>query len=89
MSSIVNHGRSQPPKLITARGLVERYSVTDRTLSRWVETGILPVPLYIRKRRYWNLEAVEEADKARPTTWTDAEPSKTQFGSTARRRRAV
>ena len=42
-------------RLLTTRALTERYSVTDRTIDRWLEAGILPAPsAIIRHRRYWD-----------------------------------
>jgi hypothetical protein len=76
MSSIINDGRTQPRKLTTARGLSERYGVTDRTLSRWVETGVMPAPVYIQRRRYWDLAAIETADEARATKWEGPPPGR-------------
>jgi hypothetical protein len=34
--------------------------VVDRTIDRWVETGILPQPIYINNRRYFDLQEVDE-----------------------------
>lgn len=35
-------------------GLVcKRYNVTDRTVDRWLERGILPEPIRINRYRYW------------------------------------
>ena len=50
---------------LTARALQERYGVVDRTLDRWVKAGILPEPMRINHRRYWDEAQVEERDRAR------------------------
>jgi hypothetical protein len=34
--------------------------VVDRTIGRWVATGILPQPIYINNRRYFDLQEVDE-----------------------------
>jgi predicted site-specific integrase-resolvase len=39
---------------LTSRVLQARYGVVDRTIDRWVEAGILPVPMRINKIRYWD-----------------------------------
>jgi len=50
---------------LTARALQERYGVVDRTLDRWVKAGILPEPMRINHRRYWDSDEVEARDRAR------------------------
>jgi DNA-binding transcriptional MerR regulator len=52
---------------LTARALQERYGVVDRTLDRWVESGILPEPMRINHRRYWDEAEIEARDRARST----------------------
>jgi DNA-binding transcriptional MerR regulator len=52
-------------KKLPARALCERYSVSDRTLDRWTEAGVLPPPMYIRGRRYWDLEQLERLERER------------------------
>lgn len=52
---------------LTSRALQERYGVADRTLDRWVESGILPEPMRINQRRYWDEEEIEARDRARST----------------------
>jgi predicted site-specific integrase-resolvase len=50
---------------LPARALCERYSVSDRTLARWLEAGILPQPIYINHRRYWLEEELERCERER------------------------
>jgi predicted DNA-binding transcriptional regulator AlpA len=52
-------------KLITCRVLQQRYGVSDRTIDRWLETGILPEPLRINKVRYWDEAEIETAERKR------------------------
>jgi predicted DNA-binding transcriptional regulator AlpA len=54
-----------PKKLLTARLVADRYCITDRTLYRWLECSILPTPVHINKRRYWDEDELDEFDKAR------------------------
>jgi predicted DNA-binding transcriptional regulator AlpA len=54
-------------KLVPTKGVCSRYGRSDRTIDRWVETGELPKPIYIRGLRYWDeadLDARDEARKA-------------------------
>jgi hypothetical protein len=44
---------------VPARYLCQKYGVVDRTIDRWVATGILPQPVYINKIRYFDLEEVD------------------------------
>jgi predicted DNA-binding transcriptional regulator AlpA len=50
---------------LTTRALCQRYDVVDRTIDRWVATGILPKPLYINNRRYWDEAEVEQHERDR------------------------
>jgi predicted DNA-binding transcriptional regulator AlpA len=50
---------------LTTRLLCERYSVTDRTIDRWVLSGILPRPMRINKVRYWDEADIEEMERRR------------------------
>jgi predicted site-specific integrase-resolvase len=50
---------------LTCRVLCERYGVVDRTIDRWVEAGILPVPMRINKVRYWDLDEIEQFERER------------------------
>jgi predicted site-specific integrase-resolvase len=45
---------------VTVRYICERFGIVDRTVDRWIETGILPQPMYINKRRYFDLQEVDE-----------------------------
>jgi hypothetical protein len=44
---------------VTVRYICERFGIVDRTVGRWIETGVLPQP-YINKRRYFDLQEVDE-----------------------------
>jgi predicted DNA-binding transcriptional regulator AlpA len=50
---------------VPARYLCQRYGVVDRTIDRWVEAGVLPQPIYINNRRYWDLQEVDERERER------------------------
>jgi hypothetical protein len=52
-------------KLVRCRALTERYGVVDRTIDRWVATGVLPPPMWINKIRYWNLGELEKRERER------------------------
>jgi predicted DNA-binding transcriptional regulator AlpA len=43
----------------------ERYGITDRTVDRWVAADILPAPMYINKRRYWDEAEIERRERER------------------------
>jgi predicted DNA-binding transcriptional regulator AlpA len=45
---------------VTVRYICERFGIVDRTVDRWIETGVLPQPIYINKRRYFDLQEVDE-----------------------------
>jgi predicted site-specific integrase-resolvase len=50
---------------LTCRALQERYGVVDKTIDRWVQAGVLPAPMYINKRRYWDADEIEQRDRDR------------------------
>ena len=49
-------------KRISKRLVAQRYSVTPRTIDRWAAEGILPEPIKIKNRRYWDLREIEQAE---------------------------
>jgi predicted DNA-binding transcriptional regulator AlpA len=51
--------------LLPLRKMMERYSVSDRTIDRWSEDGILPKPIKIGRLRYWREEELDAFDEAR------------------------
>jgi predicted site-specific integrase-resolvase len=58
---------NKPYRRLTARRLCERYDVVVRTIDRWLEQGILPPPLIINGRRYWDEEEIERSERERMT----------------------
>jgi predicted site-specific integrase-resolvase len=52
-------------KKLPTHALCARYEVCSRTINRWTEAGILPPPLYVNKRKYWDLEEVERCERER------------------------
>jgi hypothetical protein len=53
--------------LIPAREVWRRYSITSRTLSRWLKRCELgfPRPLVVNGRRYWQLNEIEMWERMR------------------------
>lgn len=52
-------------KWTTTSELCARYKKVPRTIERWVESGVLPKPTYIRKLKYWDEEEINALDAAR------------------------
>jgi predicted DNA-binding transcriptional regulator AlpA len=52
-------------RLLPMGALCRRYSVTDRTIDRWLQRGILPTPLKINRYRYWRLSDLERFERER------------------------
>jgi predicted DNA-binding transcriptional regulator AlpA len=52
-------------RLIDSADLCARYGRVARTLDRWIESGDLPKPIYIRKLRYWDEAELDKFDDAR------------------------
>ena len=52
-------------KMLTKKLLAQRYSVTDRTIDRWLKDGILPTPSRINHRCYWDESEIEQRERVR------------------------
>jgi DNA-binding transcriptional MerR regulator len=51
-------------RLLPIREMCRRYGdVADKTIDRWTAAGILPPPLIINKRRYWDEEELERRER--------------------------
>jgi DNA-binding transcriptional MerR regulator len=56
---------SKGKRLLPIRAMCARYGdVADRTIDRWTARGILPAPLVINKRRYWDEAELEQRERA-------------------------
>jgi DNA-binding transcriptional MerR regulator len=55
---------SQVRKL-TARSLADRYGISLKTIDRWTEAGILPRPMRVNRRRFWDATELEAFDRSR------------------------
>jgi hypothetical protein len=55
---------NKPYRCLTARQLGERYHVVIRTLDRWLQRGILPPPIIINGRRYWDEAEIMQRERA-------------------------
>jgi hypothetical protein len=49
--------------LLPTRLVCERYNISDRTVDRWLESGILPLPLRINGIRYWRTSDLEQREQ--------------------------
>ncbi len=57
---------AEPQERMLPMGQVcKRYGVTDRTIDRWLETGILPTPIRINRYRYWRESELIEFERQR------------------------
>jgi hypothetical protein len=70
---------SDPQKLLPLRAMVDRYSVTERTIDRWLASGILPEPLRINGLRYWRLGELEQRERARMGSQAPKSKTRQQF----------
>jgi predicted DNA-binding transcriptional regulator AlpA len=53
------------PHFYTAASLAESLDVSRRTVSRWCAKGDLPPPVRIGRSRFWRVEDVHEALRAK------------------------
>jgi hypothetical protein len=52
-------------RLLPIRAMCARYGdVADKTIDRWTAAGILPAPLVINRRRYWDEQELEQRERA-------------------------
>jgi len=52
-------------RLLPIRAMCARYGdVADKTIDRRTAAGILPAPLVINKRRYWDESELEQRERA-------------------------
>jgi predicted DNA-binding transcriptional regulator AlpA len=63
-------GRRSPTRrgrLSPTSKVMERYSCSDRTIDRWVADPDLnfPKPIYIKRRRFWFDDQLDEFDASR------------------------
>jgi hypothetical protein len=65
--SVTSTGLSKSGRNLPMRGVCERYGgVSDRTVDRWIISGIIPPPcMRINNMRYWDEAQLEAADRAR------------------------
>lgn len=56
---------SSDPKdrMLPTRLVCERYNITDRTVDRWLASGILPPPIRINGLRYWRERELEQRER--------------------------
>ena len=54
---------SRPKRRLQMHSICERYDIVSRTVDRWVERGILPPPLIINGRRYWDEAEIEQRER--------------------------
>jgi DNA-binding transcriptional MerR regulator len=52
-------------RLLPVGQVCRRYSVTDRTIDRWLERKILPEPIRINRYRYWRVSDLEKFERER------------------------
>jgi predicted DNA-binding transcriptional regulator AlpA len=50
-------------RMLPTRLVCERYNITDRTVDRWLENGILPSPVRINGLRYWHQRELEQRER--------------------------
>jgi predicted DNA-binding transcriptional regulator AlpA len=50
-------------RMLPTRSVCARYNITDRTVDRWLENGILPTPVRINGLRYWHQHELEQRER--------------------------
>ena len=52
-------------RLLPMGQMRERYSVSNRTIERWLEAEILPQPVRLGQNRFWRLSDLERIERDR------------------------
>jgi hypothetical protein len=65
---------SKPEKMLPTRSICARYDVTSRTIDRWLQAGVLPLPIRIRNRRYWRESDLVQSERKGMSTHKSTEP---------------
>jgi hypothetical protein len=66
MPSLADPASPPTKQLLPARRVAERYQVHLGSIGRWVATGIIPpADVIINRRRYWDVETLNRADRQR------------------------
>ena len=50
-------------RMLPTRLVCARFNITDRTVDRWLENGILPTPVRINGLRYWREHELEQRER--------------------------
>jgi predicted DNA-binding transcriptional regulator AlpA len=59
----ITRRKTMSKRYLPIKEICERYGVVDRTIERRMAAGILPQPIVINKRRYWDLEELEQIER--------------------------
>jgi predicted site-specific integrase-resolvase len=54
---------AKPNRHLKTRGICLRYNISSRTIPRWIALGILPEPMRINGRLYWNEADIERCER--------------------------
>ena len=63
-------------RMLPTRLVCERYNISDRTVDRWLENGILPTPVRINGLRYWRQHELERHERELLSKQQDQDCSK-------------
>jgi DNA-binding transcriptional MerR regulator len=61
-ATIVASRKKRKKRLESHRACAERQGVSPRTIDRWVKLGILPAPIRIRGRKYFDADVMPKRD---------------------------
>ena len=52
-------------RLLPLQQMCRRYGISARTIDRWLESGILPQPVWMGKVRFWRLGDLQQIERER------------------------
>jgi predicted DNA-binding transcriptional regulator AlpA len=68
-------------RLLPMRDMCARYNVASRTIDRWADAGLLPAPVRMNGRRYWDESELEANERARARAHHERRPLPTRTKS--------
>ena len=61
----MSNTQNPPTRMLPIKPVCDRYGISAQTVDRWLERGLLPEPMRVRRYRYWSESELDEFDQKR------------------------
>src|SRR4051794_22451612 len=61
----MSNTQNPPTRMLPIKPVCERYGISAQTVDRWLERGLLPEPMRVRRYRYGSESNLDDFDKKR------------------------